>query len=223
MQLVHTIYGQLIYAPKGRVPKKVRKELASGMYEQDEAQILPAVLHPELPLVELGAGIGVVSCFANQLLKDPAAHVAVEMHPDVIGILEINRAMNRASFQIENRTIGYDGRPAATTGGESWQPGFRLGPDARPACSLQSLVEERDWGEFNLVMDIEGAELMLLENEFELIARQARSVSLEVHPHVLGVTGAARVVRLLTDAGLELVALGEGSVLGFRRAGCDVS
>jgi len=218
--LVYTIYDRLIYAPKGTVPKSTRQELASGLYEQDEVQILPYILSPELPLVELGAGIGVVSCVANRLLKDPAAHLAVEMHPDALGVLEVNRAMNRARFELAEYALGYDDQPGPAAAAAGWDPGVRREP-GRPARrgSLAGLLGDRGWDTFNLVMDIEGMELALLEHEHALVSERVVSVSVELHPHVLGVDGAARVVALLSAAGLALVAVGEGSVLGFRRDG----
>lgn len=107
-QLVYSLYGLHVYAPKDKVSKRARRAIAAGVYEEDEIQMLPVILEPALPLVELGAGIGVVSCFANQLLKDPAAHVAVEMHDAVLPVLEVNRAMNRSRFSIAAHTIAYD-------------------------------------------------------------------------------------------------------------------
>jgi FkbM family methyltransferase len=216
--LVYKIYDVLIYAPKGRVPKGVRNQIASGLYEQDEVQMLPTVLDPTLPLVELGAGIGVVSCIANRMLKDPTAHVAVEMHPDVLGILEVNRAMNMSRFEILPMALTYEDDHRRDSPLRPWTPSERLLPGGEPTAGrLSDIVDGRDWPQFNLVMDIEGMELQVIERELELVRDRVASISVELHPHVLGVDGAAAVVRLILSTGLQLAAVGEGSVLGFRR------
>src|SRR5688572_15719657 len=182
--LVYKLYDILVYAPKAGVPKNVRREIARGLYEQDEVQILPTVLDPGLPLVELGAGIGVVSCIANRMLKDPTAHLAVEMHPQALGILEVNRAMNQARFEIVPHTLAYRDQPSTPSDDGAWTPGGRMLPGAAvpTAGTLGDLVEGRGWDAFNLVMDIEGMELSLLEEDFDLIRNRVASISVELHP-----------------------------------------
>ena len=219
-RIIYSIYGLNIFAPDDVVSEHVRSELEQGLYELDEAGGLRDVLDRDAPVVELGAGIGVVSCVVNRMLADPSGHVAVEMHPAAYAVLEQNRVLNGCEFRSLLGAVLYDAeaddvlRPPAP-----WDPSHRLLPQSRPvALTLAKIVDETGWDRFNLVSDLEGAELPLFEHEMDLLREKAVTINLEIHPHVYGPKRATGVVTMLQDNGFELAAVAGGCVFGFRRA-----
>src|SRR5262249_41360247 len=86
----------------------LRDLLLTGIFERPERTAIRKFLNPSLPVVELGACIGVVACTTNRLLRNPARHVVVEANPDLTPVLEENRRWNGCAFSILQKAIGYD-------------------------------------------------------------------------------------------------------------------
>ncbi|BFP51275.1 hypothetical protein ACWGBY_18030 [Streptomyces griseus] len=218
------IYDLDIHAPADVVAEKARREIESGVYEIDEINATREVLRPDLPVIELGAGIGVVSCYVNRLLDDRKQHIALEMHADALEILERNRDLNGCEFQPYFGTLMYEGDthlPELEAAhiekmSTEWDPCHHAGLDgASKQVTLRQLVEETGWERFNLVADMEGMEMAMLQHDFDVIRERAETVSLEIHSHALGTRGAAWVVRTLEEAGLRLEAF--SGCFAFRR------
>jgi FkbM family methyltransferase len=217
-KLIYSIYGLTIYAPRNIVSASAREQLESGLYELEETGGIREVLDREIPVIELGAGIGVVSCFINRLLTEPAQHIAVEMHPQAYTVLEQNRVLNGAKFEPVLATIQYDDeRTALYQPPPEWDPGNRLffqsGP---PATTLAKLADDMGWPRFNLVADVEGIELPLLERELDLLRERVVTINMELHPHVFGPLRTAGVIHMLQENGFRLEAVAGGCVFGFR-------
>ena len=219
-KIIYSVYGLTIYAPPDTVSAKAREELEAGLYELDETGGIREVLDPDSPVIELGAGIGVVSCFVNRLLNDPKRHVAVEMHPEAFAVLEQNRVLNGCEFDSMLATISYgdDEGPQLQPASAQWDPSNRLFFQSRPpSTTLAKILDETGWRRFNLVADVEGMELPLLERELDLVRERAVTINMEIHPHVFGPRKAAGVVDLLQRNGFTLEAVAGGCVFGFRR------
>lgn len=72
----------------------VKSRFALNQYEGAERYMIRHYLDTKLPVVELGGGIGVVSCIVNKLLNDPHQHVVAEANPDLLPLLLANRDLN---------------------------------------------------------------------------------------------------------------------------------
>ncbi|HET9480056.1 MAG TPA: hypothetical protein VFO72_11955, partial [Pyrinomonadaceae bacterium] len=73
------------------VPANVTYLLLTNQYEQPEREALNRFLDRDVPVVELGACAGVISCLTNRRLTDPKRHVVVEANPAMQPVLEENR------------------------------------------------------------------------------------------------------------------------------------
>jgi hypothetical protein len=82
------------------VNEELRYLLLSGKHEGPERRLARRYVDPALPVVELGAAMGVVSCIINRRLADPARHVVVEANPGMIPLLTRNRDRNGCRFRI---------------------------------------------------------------------------------------------------------------------------
>lgn len=179
-----------------------------GRHELEERELLRRFLPADHPVVELGGGLGVVSCLANRQLANPARHVVVEAIPSLAKLVEQNRDLNGCRFQVINAALAY-GSPTVTFGIHNNFVGSRLDGEFGMSVSVRSItvaqiVDEADFDRFALICDIEGAEADLVTHELGLIADRAVFVLVEIHPAILGEDRADRVVAQLTRAGFRL-------------------
>lgn len=190
------------------VPTEIKSYFLCGTYERAEREAVRRFLDPALPVVELGAALGVVSCVTNQRLRDPKRHVVVEANPSLMPLLTKNRDRNGCEFEILHRAVGYDGATMTFYAHEdflasSTERDERASEIEVEAVTLRSILEGRGFDRCTLICDIEGAEAELVRREPETLRERVALVIMELHAGVLGESGAQGV-------------LDEFSRLGFR-------
>jgi FkbM family methyltransferase len=198
--------GCCFLIPKDQTTLAYRSVFLSGLYEHEEIELVRDFIRPDDRVIELGACIGVTSCIANKLLKDKARHLVVEANPFCIAALYQNRRLNDADFLIENCAVSAQHHvtfylhPSIVMGGTA-QP-EKSSPVCLPAKSFAELNAR--YGPFTaLIMDIEGAELEVLESAREIL-RHYRLVIFELHDSAIGQEGVERCRAILTEAGLKI-------------------
>ncbi|MEM1299793.1 MAG: FkbM family methyltransferase [Pseudomonadota bacterium] len=174
-------------------------DLARGTYEREEATTMTRHLVLEDRLLELGAGIGFMTCKAAQIL--PAEQItAVEANPALLPIIRNNFALNGcADVALLHGAV--------TSGPDAPDGVFYVGPNFTAAST--SKVGRGNFREISVpvldfavlleraaptvvVMDVEGGELELAE---VALPESVRLVIMEVHRDWLGDTG----IRVLFD------------------------
>lgn len=228
--LSHRLVGRLVELGGNRVtienlPLSVDNPLITtrqkglldvGLHESGEIALACRYVRTELPVVELGGGIGVVSCVINRRLTRPEDHVVVEANPDLIPTLEVNRRLNGCGFCIRNVALAY-GSEEATLGIDSFVTS-RIGGVGRRAqvstVTLASLVQEAAFERINLIVDVEGAEVDLVEREGSLLASRVAILIVETHPRFVGPERTAGVLAALRALGFTELARVRG-VLAF--------
>lgn len=163
---------------------EVYRWMAREWYERQEATLVRRYLPPDVDVVELGAGIGYVSCIIDGVLHDDRTHLAVEPHPAVSSVLEETRALNDAAYIVCE--AAYSASPGVVRldlGHEYWNTRARSGPDAVTvqAVNLRLLCDRYALDEFSLVMDIEGSEYELLLSELDLLEARCPFLIVEFH------------------------------------------
>jgi FkbM family methyltransferase len=178
-------------------------------YEEGERYAVAKFLPRDQSVIELGAGLGVVTSLINRLLERRAEHWVVEANPTLLPVLNATRQRNHAEFQVVHGALAY--------GSETVE--FGIDPDVLEsavrdaqratvtvrALTFADLLERTGLRLGSLVCDIEGAEAELIRREGSLVARHIQTIVMEVHPHLLGADG----VRELHTS---LEALGYASV-----------
>ena len=192
------------------LPNTVLKlALVDGTYEQPEREAIQRYLSPELPVVEMGGCIGVVSCITNKLLKNPTAHVVLEANPFAVPYLQSNRDANGCSFKILNRAVAYDSdsitfAPLLNYMGSSLHQEGDQRPVTVKSVQLASIIREEQFQEFSLICDIEGQEFDLVMHESEVL-RGARLIIMEIHPHMIGEEKVQALMSKLESLGFEKI------------------
>ncbi len=82
--------------------------LHPNAYETEMIDAVDGYLVPENPVIELGAGIGVLSAYINDQLTMSVNQVSVEPNPYLIPGLEMTKKTNALGTTFVQKAIGYD-------------------------------------------------------------------------------------------------------------------
>ena len=186
-----------------------KSQFLFNLYEQPEIALVKKYVQPDIPIIELGGCIGVVSCVANRRLANPSEHVVLEANPAVLDLLKANRDRNGCHFRVEHAALGY-----ASANVEFYiNSGFMSGSSFRktekkiavPAITLAQLAERSQFARFNLLADIEGAEIDLVEHESNVLAKHVQRILLETHPHIVGKVAVNEMIDRLRSVGFVVL------------------
>ena len=191
------------------VPANVVDLLLADLYEEPERKALTKFLDPDLPVVELGACIGVVSCLANRRLRAPEKHVVVEANPALLPLLKENRARNGCQFQIVLAAVSYGTETIAFNVDDnilasSVKRGERE-PLSVKTVTLERLLNEHGFERAALLCDVEGAELQLVEHELQTLSERIPTIIMELHDRIVGNEPTQQMLARLEGAGFKIV------------------
>ena len=77
------IHGIKISVDNPRLSTHQKSIMLFGWYEKDEVTAINKYLRPDLPVIELGGGIGLLSCVINKKLDKPENHIVLEADPEL--------------------------------------------------------------------------------------------------------------------------------------------
>lgn len=194
---------------KDRVPQNVIDLLLSGLYEEPERKALKKFLNPDLPVVEFGACVGIVSCITNRRLHHPEKHIVVEANPELLALLEENRRRNDCHFKIVHAAVSH-GADAITFNVSdnilaSSLDGEQLRGVTVSTVTLERLLDEHGFERVSLICDIEGAELQLVEHELQTLRERVSTIIIELHDRMVGQEPTRQMLEHLESAGFKIV------------------
>lgn len=191
------------------VPANVTYLLLTNQYEQPEREALKTFLDPHVPVVELGACAGVVSCVTNRRLTDSERHVVVEANPAMLPLLEENRTRNGCGFKIVHAALAHGVESVTLNVSDNVLASSLYTEEQRgvivPTVTLERLLDENGFERATLVCDIEGAELQLVEHELAVLAKRIVAIVMETHKRLVGEEQTSEMFARLKSAGFELV------------------
>ena len=197
------IYDLDIDVPEALLTPAIAKGLEKGWYERDEADIARSRLAPGDRVVELGAGLGVTALLGARLVG-PGNIIAFEANPGLLPVERANAALNNLPLAFDNRVLLPRARlPAAGSVGfrvadEFWASSLGDGPDsiAVPCGGLEDTIS--GFAANTLIMDIEGAEVDLIE-QVDLSA--IRKFIFEIHYEIQGIERTNAAISKLQASG----------------------
>ncbi len=218
-----TFHGVPVYIPKG-IPWDVFKQLVRGHYEQAEQKLIAKYMNPQLPVIELGGSLGIISAYIGLVIEPTTPHTVVEANPKLIPILERNAfARDGGKFtKVINAAVSTQAGELAFPVTEDYL-GNRINNDQQTetvtvqTINLSRLTEGLE--RYTLIMDIEGAEFDILRNDASALEACQLAI-IEVHPHYFeGQDGYTEsdFIKLAKDAGLNHIETVE-NVLVFKPA-----
>lgn len=173
----------------------VRQALCLGGYEREETECVDLYLEEDDDVVELGGGIGYLACYVDQRLDDDRTHVVVEPNGHLVPLVERHRELNDATFDLLNAAYATDRSIVELSVPDAfWEASLRDANDAdrtlhAGAVDLETILDTFDLSDIALVVDVEGSEVDLIENNLDLLESACRLLVVEYHyenaPHDL--------------------------------------
>lgn len=192
------------------ITEKRVQQMEALRYEGQEIAGALALVRPGDRVLEMGAGLGIVGAVIARVAK-PSAILSYEANPELLPHIRTLHAENGLSDVIELRNqilISGSDRPDNVTFyiqknsflGSSLieKPTRASRPVSVPTADLNAVIE--DFRPDVLVIDIEGAELGLLQNTR---LTGVRSVIIEFHPAVYELEGVRTCKRRLKKLGFD--------------------
>lgn len=206
---------------------KLRRRLMRGFYETAERELIGAFIRRGDQVLEIGASVGIVTCFLAKSVGNDGRIVSVEANPSLRSHFELQLWLNGVQADLldalccplwnqsipesllsqsfiaaKNTLSGRIARTGPGTSGIRWIT-------AEVACSETRLEPTA------LVVDIEGTEAVWTEHSPQF-PKSLRTIILEVHPHLIGVKQAGRVVQVVVDEGFHMAGI-RNQVFAFQR------
>jgi FkbM family methyltransferase len=209
------VNGVMISKKIHNLKKNVRRRLISGGYEIDESIIIEEQdLNGDI--IELGGGIGYISCLIDREKEHGSRHIVLEPNPEVQELLLENKELNDASFTLVQKAYSFDNSNVNLDLNEGLFWGASTYYDmtdqktAVEGVSLENLVKKYEIKEGTLIMDIEGMENILFEEEEHVVLEKFNTIILEYHDEDFK----AELIKKLRLYDFNLVRE-EGNVISF--------
>jgi FkbM family methyltransferase len=200
------VHGATVPVVNNVVSDHMLQVMRKGFYEHIEVRTLRNILKKEDILLEVGAGIGVLSTVAATIVP-PQNITVVEANPELAAVIAETHSLSGAEgIQV----ISGIGVGDSNLGEETfflrkhfWASSLippATGEDVRqvsvPRIDLNAIIASQC--PTVLAMDIEGAELGLLE---QLDLRGLRALVIELHPKVYGLGGTDAIFQAMRKQG----------------------
>jgi FkbM family methyltransferase len=176
--------GVLIPTSKKVFNLEVAKRFAKGCYEVEEIEAIDEYMENPKTVIDLGASSGFVSAYIN--LKFPECDViSLEANPHMISVLEEVKRINRCNFGIVNKAYHSSRKEI-----EFYIHELSIGGSAQrktknkvktDSTSIECLANRYRLSEFSLIVDIEGGEADLINNEIEVLEDKCSLLVVEFH------------------------------------------
>lgn len=158
----------------------IKKRIETGFWEKEEISILRKYLKESDSVLELGACLGILSIVTHNLLGKNSKHTVVEANPELISVIEQNRNINKCEFTIINCMVGDPSKNNGdfiisdfVLGSTQYSKGNKIKVPVIPLSSLQ--------GHNFLIMDIEGGEYSLIDDNIQDISLNFNKLLIEFH------------------------------------------
>ena len=181
----------------------IRAALLDGDYESDELNCIESKLSADDRVMEIGAGIGVISTFCA--LKLGAGRVAAyEANPFMEPIIRSTYALNHVTPELHIAALGdQDGEAEFHVAKDMWESSTERKPDRSTVIKVKRKAINQEITRLDptfLVMDIEGGEYAIFK---QIDFQHIRKMSLELHTDILGAERIGEIRRIIHDAGFR--------------------
>ena len=186
-----------------------KSTIAFGYHEMDERLLVRRWLPSNVPLLEFGGGLGIVSCLSNRRLADPTKHIVVEANPQMVPILERNRGLNCCKFTVVNKAIAYGCEHIDLMITPDFVGSSMIGNTGGKtvtvkATNVANLMSEAGFEEAGIVCDVEGAEVDIIKRELPVLNSKIRFFMAEMHPEIVGESVVDELLEDLDELGFVL-------------------
>lgn len=168
---------------------QMKKVIRMNRYEYAEAELVSAYINRDHPVIDLGAGVGYVTCIIDRKADDSTPVLAVEANESLIPVIKKTKSLNESDFDIIYSA--YDSASNSVdfqVQEDFWSSSQYIRKDkfqkevTVPAVSIDEMIREYNLEcPIQLVMDIEGAEINLFDNESHILQNGVSVIIFEYH------------------------------------------
>jgi FkbM family methyltransferase len=220
--------GVIVDVSLVNIPPENKCLLRWGLYESAEVRFVEKYLCNQLDTVDLGASLGAVSSKIASILKPNVSLVCVEGNPQLTACVKRNMCINASHLQVSVvpaaiaygtdsvQFVVHDNNLCSSASKNSTMRSIDV-----PAIELNQLLVQNMIGTFQLVCDIEGAELGIIQNDSDSLLKCVQII-IELHGVTQGgqAISEENILAMFFEAGFFLVDR-YGSVVVLRRANCN--
>jgi FkbM family methyltransferase len=168
---------------------RVRAQMFWGIYESAETRAIRTFLRGSTTVVELGSSLGITAAHVAAVMAPGGQLICVEANPNLVAGLRDRTRRRLANVRVDvvhAAVADYCGDAALSIADQT--VGSRLHADSQPsdstvrvpAVTLREILRQRDVTDFDLVSDIEGAEVAFLLRDPSVLMTCRRAV-VELH------------------------------------------
>ena len=187
------------------ITPKIERPMRNNRYEAGECLLLRDLLRKGDRVLELGAGIGLISTVAAKV-DGVESITAIEANPELIPVIEETHRLNDiSSVDLRNGVVvaSMQKRSPFYLRADFWASSME--PESRafvkkkhlPCYNIHKLIEEKN--PTVIVCDIEGGEMGLFD---DADLSGVRAMVLEFHPKVYGAETVEEITRQIEAKGL---------------------
>ncbi len=183
LKLTANLPGAKLDISNPTISDTIRGYIARNKYEAEEYNLISTSLKPEDVVLEVGAGMGYISCICGKILNDSRNLHVYEANPKLIEIIDTNKRLNGLNFHTYNALLGsYNGKSDFYIPDDFWAASMvPLNNAEKFEIDVVNIVDVMNKIKPSyLVMDIEGAEVDVLPS---MDLSDIHTICLEVHPH----------------------------------------
>ncbi|MDX1953696.1 MAG: FkbM family methyltransferase [Verrucomicrobiota bacterium] len=186
----------------------MKNRILSGEYETAEIEMCKRHFRPEERVLELGAAIGYVSLFC-QIHLSIQDYAVVEANPNTTRMLLENYRLNNKYPNLITAALDrQDGTTELSLNPDFWADSLVNAHLSQnpcitvPSLTLSSILSKLPFRPSTLLIDIEGSEIHLGE---EVIPAEVTKIVCELHPELLGVKAAFKVISDFFKQGFQII------------------
>lgn len=217
-------WGYRFFVPVQYSSPVIHASIFWGIYESAEIRLIKKCLRSDLPVVELGGSLGIVSSFIIKKLKKENSLKIVEANPNLISTIDANlkrHNINGVQYKIFNNALGYNSNSLrmqlSTDNTASRVIRSETSNNKFVEISCLSLSNLTDGQPYALVCDIEGSEIEIIIHDKEIL-KQCCQLFIELHDTSYNgvIYKSIELVELLQNIGFICKAK-DGNVYFFER------
>ena len=190
-----TIRGVKVRTARDEIPKRIRSLLFKGIYETDECDLVESEVRPGDRVLEVGAGIGLVSLLATRICGQDNV-LSCEANPDLESMIRENYRLNGWKPNLVMQAVTSNGHHLEFFRSDNVFSSSVIDRGlAGDRIFVESIAVNELIGEHRpsiIVMDAEGSEVELMA---AADLSQVRAVIVEMHPQIVGEERIASLVR----------------------------
>lgn len=163
----------------------IQTSLIQGYYESNELRLLSEYIDSNSDVIELGGGVGVVSCAVNSMIGNEQTQITVEAIPELEAAISRHMQINNAEFEIVIAAYAPEREEVEfNVHDDFWGSSIHRKSKTtihQDTIDIETLIEMYDLETFSLIVDIEGGELDLIKQELHILEKFCEQMIIEWH------------------------------------------